>query len=188
MAQCIREVYVLMLSSLRDRARVTEKWRELGDRQLDELTDEKVRLLQDGIPQVMRIASIVLGVAAIGTSLCPEAVRHSYEFLSGKFPSLPTGFLQEMFRTGGGGYSELSKLVSGSLSGAQTVVKTGTEIYEANKRPSEARLEAQIEKSKRMSEQKVKESSDRRNESMEVLRSIQQIDSQTAETIRGLAR
>ena len=188
MAQCVREVYVLMLSSLRDRARTAEKWRELGDRQLDELTNEKVRALRAVAPQIMRVASIVLGVASIGTGLCPEAVRHSYEWLSRKIPALPTAFMQELFAPGGKGYAGLSELVGGKLGIAQTIAKTGTEIYDASERSTQARVDANIEKAKRLSEQRTKESSDRRNESTEVLRLIQQIDSQTAEAVRGMAR
>jgi hypothetical protein len=188
-AQCVREVYSLLLSSLRDRDRTIQIWRDIESRSHDELTNEKVRSLRNPVPQIMRIAAVVLGGISVCGGLFPEAIKHSYEWLHNKCPILPTGFLEEMFGTGKtDGYSKLSKVFTGSVSNMRDMVKMGIDLHATNEKAYQDELDALIEKSKKAEDRRKEESSERQSASSETHRLLQQIDNHIAEAIRALAR
>jgi hypothetical protein len=188
-AQCVREVYSLLLSSLRDRDRTIQIWRDLESRTHDELTSEKVRSLRNPVPQIMRIATMVLGGVSVCGGLFPEAVKHSYDWISNKCPGLRSGTIEEMFATGKtDGFTNLSKHFIKSVNGVQGIFKTGIELHSANEKAYQDELDALIEKSKRAEDRRKEESSERQSASSETHRLLQQIDNHIAEAIRALAR
>lgn len=188
-AQCVREVYALMLSSLRDRDRTIQVWRDLENRSHDELTNEKVKSLRSSVPQIMRIATVILGGMSVCGGLFPEALKDSYLWLSGKCSFLPTSFINEMFATGKtDSLANLSKLVTGNLNTLREVFKTGIEVHDVNEKAYQAELDALIEKSKRTEDRRKEESSERQSASNETQRLLQQIDNHIAEAIRAMAR
>ena len=187
-AQCVREVYALMLSSLRDRDRTIQIWRDLENRSQDELTNEKVKGLRSTIPQIMRIATVVLGGISVCGGLFPEVVKNSYDWLSSKC-SISIPRIDEIFATGQKEpYTNLSKLFIETVNGARDLFKTGIEIHDVNEKAYQAELDALIEKSKRVEDRRKEESSERQNASNETQRLLRDIDSSIADAIRAMAR
>lgn len=187
-AQCVREVYALLLSSLRDRDRTIQTWRDLENRSHDEFTNAKVKSLQSTIPQIMRIATVILGGVSVCGGLFPEAVKHSHDWLARNF-SIPTSYMDELFATGKtDSYTKLSKMFVGTVSGIRDMVKTCIDVQDINEKAYQAELEALIEKSRRAEERRKEESSERQNASNETQRLLREIDSHIAEAIRAMAR
>jgi len=188
-AQCVREVYSLLLSSLRDRDRTIQTWRDLESRAHDELVNEKVRSLRSSVPQIMRIATMILGGVSVCGGLFPEAVKHSCDWISNKCPNIRFSAIEEMFATGKtDGFIKLSKHFIESVNSVQGIFKTGIEVVEANKTAYQAELDALIDRSKKAEDRRKEESSERQSASSETHRLLQQIDNHIAEAIRALAR
>jgi hypothetical protein len=189
MAQCVREVYALMLSSQRDWAHTIQELRQLEERRVDEQTNGKVQNLQETLSHKMRVVSMVLGAVSICGTLCPEGLKHSYEWLIEKVPSLPTERFREMFaKDKTDGLKELSKLFSQNVNIGRDMLKLGVDIREADGKAFQAEIDAQIDKSKKTEEQRRQEARDRQNGSEELQKLLQQIDNHTAEGIRAMAR
>ena len=159
LARCVREVYVLMLASLRDGKRTIEVWREIEDRRLDEVTSEKARTYRSLIPQIIRAASMAFGVMGIGSALIPKESSLSWITPLGK-----------------------------GMETARDILKQGIELHGGYQSANIVEFDAQIEKFRRITDQMSKESQNRRKESDEVLRLIQDIDGQIAKAIAAIAR
>jgi hypothetical protein len=187
--QCVREVYALMLSSLRDRDRTIQIWRDLENRMQDEVTSEKAKSLRNILPQILRVSTMVLsGVGVLG-GLFPQAIKHSYDWITCKCPSIHSSSIDEMFAKGAtDAFLKLSKDFTKKLDMIQGVFKTGIELHKANAEAYQFELDALIDKSKRVEERRKEEARERQSSTDEVQRLLQQINNHIAEAIRALAR
>jgi len=159
LSRCVREVYVLMLASLRGERRSIDLWREIDDRRQDELTNEQAQTHRSLLPQVLRVASAAFGVIAICSGVVPKNICPLW----------------------------LKGLGKGSGT-AQGILKLGLDAHQNYQTANLTEIEAQIKKFQNVGSQMTNEAQDRRKESNEVLRLIQDIDSQIARAIAALSK
>lgn len=189
--QCAKNIHKIIRSSLRDYARSIEIFRELEDKETELATNAKANSYRSVVPMIMRVGSIALEGLSLGSSLCPSAAKNTYEWLASKCGL----FSQNIFKhckckDDAQAYNlmKIGSYLSKGFSTADNICKSGHEIFDNYTSASRTELDAQIQKSRELSDRRAKEANERRSESDELLNLLQQMNREIADAIRSIAR
>ena len=185
-----KEITILMRASLREYARSIEVFRELVDNERQEATKAEARSFRSVTLIVMRLGSAALGLLSIVVGVCPQAAKHSYEWIADKCGSSPAAFFAG-FNNKKTGLFDLVKFGNSFTKGFDTgskVFDSGHEILGNYEQANRTELEAVIKKAQELGDRRTREAQDRHSESSELLQLLQQMNREIADTKRNIAR
>jgi hypothetical protein len=186
--QCAKQMHRVVRSSLRDYARAIEVFRELEEKSGEEATKAKAQSYRSIAPMIMRIGSALIGALNIGLGICPQAAKHSYDWISKKCPVFPEDLFSRFSKSGEFDYLEFGNTLSRSLSSGQELFKIGLEIQGNYEQADRTETDARIQKARDLGDRRTKEAQERQSDSDELLRLLQQMNREIADAIRSIAR
>ncbi len=186
--QCAKQIHKVIRTSLRDYARTIELFRELEDAEHEKATHDQAESYRSVIPMVMRIGSAVFGALNIGVGICPQAAKHSYDWLVDRCPLVPEGLFASFHTPVGFEYMKLGKFLSEKLAVGDGLCRTGLDIFNTYQQADRAEIEGRLQKTRELSDRRAREANERRAESDELLQLLQQMNREIADAIRAIAR
>lgn len=187
--ECAKNIHKICRASLRDYARVIEVFREIEDKEADQAHRAKAQSYRSVVPMVMRVGSILFGALNIGFGICPQAAKHSYDWLSDKCPLFPQNIFNGFIKPGTGfDYMDFEKFLSQKLSVGDGLCRTGLDINSNYEQADRTEIDALIQKTRELGDRRAREAHERRSESDELLQLLQQMNREIADAIRTIAR